>query len=304
MDLAGISYIIPLGNTNPTGHTLPTDHIYLLFKDVNATYEVFFPAGGQLRSITSGTDYKISVRCSSSFLYYLGHVQAVDPTWQAYIGNNNISGVTVTAGQKAGSTGKNSGGVVAMDLGVIDTDVTRSFINSGNYIDDTIHCGAPLSYYAQPTRGSLEALVNRAGTSDTDGKIDFDQAGKLIGNWFAAGLTPAPGDTKSNSNAYGSQQIAFVYYNRNATLEVISIGGEITGEGVGAGLYGVQTGATPFENIGSSSGLAAFELYDINDPATKLGNLLARYNADDTISVEASSGSLTSFSPAVKTYTR
>src|SRR5690242_9125489 len=28
-DLSGVSGIVPLGNLNPTGHTLPTDHIYL-----------------------------------------------------------------------------------------------------------------------------------------------------------------------------------------------------------------------------------------------------------------------------------
>jgi hypothetical protein len=307
MDTQNIDYIIPLGNTNPTEHTLPTSHIYLLFKDPNATYDVYFPASGELHAIDSGTDYSVTVKCSTSFKYSLGHIQAVEPAFVPYIGNDNISGVTVAAGQKVGTTGKNSQGVVAMDLGVVDTDVTRSgFINSGNYLEGDIHCGAPLSYYVEPIKSTLKALVSRVGTSDKDGQIDYDQAGKLIGNWFATDLiiTDPTTQIKSDSYHFGTKQISFVYYNRNATLEVVSIGGEITGEGVSSGLYAVPAGATLFENVSSSTGLVSYELYAYNDLSTKVGNLIVRYNADDTISVEASSASLSNFSSSVITYTR
>ena len=40
-----------------------------------------------------------------------------------------------------------------------------------------------LKYFTEPARSTLYAKVGREG-SDKDGKINFDQAGRLAGNWF------------------------------------------------------------------------------------------------------------------------
>ena len=172
-----------------------------------------------------------------------------------------------------------------------------------NYSEKTINCGAPLSYYLEPYKTSYEALVTRVGTTEKNGKIDYDQAGKLIGNWFAIDLDSGSSQ-KGNSGPFGKKHLAFAPSNLNATQEVISIGGEITGEGVSLGAYPVQNGAMPFENVSQLSGLVSYTLYNRFDVTEVKGYLIVRYNAADTISVEASSSNLTNFSSAAKTYTR
>ncbi|OGC32724.1 hypothetical protein A2311_00145 [candidate division WOR-1 bacterium RIFOXYB2_FULL_48_7] len=298
MSLDSIGVVYPLGMMSPPNHVLPTNHIYLSFQNTQETYNVYFPASGEITRIYGGVDYKVEVRCSNSFLYYLGHIQSLEAVYAPYIGNNMIFGVPVFAGQLCGTTGQNNLNVHAMDLGVIDTQQHRSFITEANYLSESLNCGAPLDYYSGALRTSLISKVERVGTSEANGKIDYDQAGKLIGNWFHISLSAQPKED------YSAKEIAFVYYARNATWEVISIGGEITGEGVGLGLYVISPEATHFADVNSSSGIVNYVLHDVFNPSITAGDLIVRYNADGTISVEASSNYLTDFSAAAKTYSR
>jgi len=59
LDPAVVEFIAPLGNLNPPGHTLPTDHIYFYYRLLNPSAParvVFAPADGTVQSAINGND--------------------------------------------------------------------------------------------------------------------------------------------------------------------------------------------------------------------------------------------------------
>lgn len=177
-----IRWITPLGNLNPPGHAIPTDHIYFYFADPEAREspearrsEFYAPGNGTVTTVLGGVgqESKIFVRQTASFVYYLDHLILSAPLTR---------GSVVTAGQLLGTTGNAYG----IDLGVINDAVTHNFIIPSHYIADTLHADAPLKYFEEPLRSQLYARVERLG-DEKDGRIDFDVAGRLSGNWFVGG---------------------------------------------------------------------------------------------------------------------
>jgi hypothetical protein len=179
IDQAAIRWITPLGNLNPPGHSVPTDHIYFYFADPSAAespvarrVEFHAPGDGVVTTVLDGVggDSKVFIRQTSTFTYYLDHLILSAPL---------ARGAIITAGQVLGTTG----GAYGVDLGVINESLNLNFIVPSHYISDTIHADGPLKYFDEPLRSQLYARVQRIG-SDLDGKIDFDVAGRLSGNWF------------------------------------------------------------------------------------------------------------------------
>jgi hypothetical protein len=77
-----IAFITPLGNLNPPGHTLPTDHIYFYFVDPDhcpcdlaTPREVRAPAAGTVAYILRVTDDKVGIRIDDRVMYYPGHLR-------------------------------------------------------------------------------------------------------------------------------------------------------------------------------------------------------------------------------------
>lgn len=180
IDQGTIRWITPLGNLNPPGHTVPTDHIYFYFADPDAREtadarrtDFFAPGDGTVTTVLGsvGAESKVFVRQTSTFQYYLDHLILSEPLTR---------GSKVTAGQRLGTTGTAFG----IDLGVINESLTLNFVMPSRYIADTIHADAPLKYFSEPLRGQLYARVQRLG-ADLDGKIDYDIAGRLSGSWFS-----------------------------------------------------------------------------------------------------------------------
>jgi hypothetical protein len=69
-----------------------------------------------------------------------------------------------------------------LDLGCVDTQVTlKGFVNPDGYPESTLHCVSPLKLYDDPLRSQLCSKVMRDST-DKDGRIDYDIAGRLGGN--------------------------------------------------------------------------------------------------------------------------
>jgi len=182
IDLDKVEYLEPLGCVNPAGHTFPTDHVYFYYNLGTATHQydpnfilpVYAPASGMINFIleTGGprADTKIMVQVNANFMYYLDHI-ILDST----LALDSM----VTAGQRVGVTGS----AYAMDLGVINTNITLpGLINPARY-GYTMNCDSPYKYYPEPLKSRMYALVNRI-SADKDGKIDYDVKGRLIGNWF------------------------------------------------------------------------------------------------------------------------
>ena len=208
-------FITPMGNLNPPGHALPTDHIYFYFAnggagaDSPAARRTAFmaPADGTVRDVivNAPPDVKVEIQATSSIVYFIDHL-IPDVTL--------VAGTRVTAGQRLGTTGT----PLAIDLGVRNANVTLTgLLNLSRYPDtETVHSDGPLKFFAEPLRSQLYAKVQRIGP-DLDGKIDFDVAGRLSGNWFDEG---------------DSTPLAFVYDTYDPAQVRISVPDDLLPSGV------------------------------------------------------------------------
>lgn len=224
IDPALIEFITPLGNLNPPGHTMPTDHIYF-YHHLNhrsaPQYEVFAPADGIVGPIMRGNDDAIYVWTSSSHMYYIGHV-----ILDAGFAQNQ----RVTAGQRLGVTSTLSFG---LDLGLLNYNITVPFVAPARYSDNSLHADAPLKYFAEPLKSQLYGLVEGTGVN-RDGQINFDQAGRLVGNWYHESLAVSE---SAGPNGW-TRHLAFVRDNRDPSKIVFSVGGMITN----AGTFSISAG--------------------------------------------------------------
>jgi hypothetical protein len=241
IDVAAIEYVTPLGNLNPPGHTLPTDHIYFyrhLFHRTAPAFDVIAPADGDVAAILRGGDDAIYVRASSRHMYYLGHV---------VLDAGIAQGQHITAGQRLGTTSSLSFG---LDLGLIDNGVTQGFLAPARYSDNSLHAAAPLPFFTESLRAELYALVNTHG--DRDGRINYDVAGTLSGNWFHESLSAA----ESAGPSGWSRHLAFVRDPVDNDQVRVAIGGVIAP----AGVYAIAPGDPDPAGVTVSGGTVAFHL--------------------------------------------
>jgi hypothetical protein len=237
IDQSQIRWITPLGNLNPPDHTLPTDHIYFYFAAPNlgeqplARRTAFFaPADGVVTTVLGGvgTETKVFVRASTTTQYYVDHLILEIPL---------AFGSAITAGQRLGTSGTAYG----IDLGVINDTLTLSFVNPSRYIGDTLHADAPLKYFAEPLRSQLYARVQRLGP-ELDGKIDYDVAGRLVGNWY--------GETSS------AVQLTFAYDTYDPSQVRIAFASAF----VTGGVFSIAPGDPQPRDVSAGSGAVLFTL--------------------------------------------
>lgn len=290
-----IQYIVPLGQMGPWAHTFPTDHAYVyhhLGVQGFAPVPVVAPAGGTVNNTYPGTggQSKIWIKVNSRYSYYFDHVIL-------------SGGLGVGARVEAGATIGVSDGI-AFDFAVTDQLTTQSFITPARYGLDSIYAQSPFPFFVEPIRSALYAKVQRV-SGDLDGKINFDVAGTLSGNWFDDSL-PIAGST-SNDITIGQRQIAFARDVRFPDRLRVSVGGF----GM-TGLYGVPPGAPDFASITPASGLVVYRLLNTGEPGgpagvDQLGLLLVQLVDGGHLRVEVVNDRLSasaSFSGQVKTYIR
>jgi hypothetical protein len=221
IDLDKVEYLEPLGCVNPAGHTFPTDHVYFYYNLGTATHQydpnfilpVYAPASGRINFILEAggprTDTKIMVQVNANFIYYLDHI-ILDST----LAMDSM----VTAGQRVGVTGS----AFAMDLGVINTNITLpGLINPARY-GYTMNTDSPYKYYPEPLKSQMYALVNRI-SADKDGRIDYDIKARLIGNWFHESVKIED----SNGPIAWPKSISFAPDSYDPSQMVIGLGGYI-----------------------------------------------------------------------------
>ncbi|MBI2928727.1 MAG: M23 family metallopeptidase [Verrucomicrobia bacterium] len=275
VELADIQYVIPLGNLNPRhGHIFPTDHIYLVYEQPREL-PVYAPASGTVLAIRgqSGDDYKLEVRVSDTFSYYLAHL-FLEPGIQV--------GSRIEAGQVVGRTS----GRASFDLGCCDATVTlRGFVNPKRYPDSTLHAVSPLKFFAEPLKSSLYAKVEKSAR-DKDGKIDLDIPGRLVGNWFLEGLPVS--DSARGTPSVWEKQLAFVYDVCGTNVLRVSIGGTIAP----AGAYRVAGGAPDPATVSMASGKVRYKVVadgsrtGARSEADRHAIVLVQMLAEDRIKVE------------------
>jgi hypothetical protein len=254
IDPALIQYIVPLGQMGPWAHTFPTDHAYIyhhLGASSFAPVTVFAPAAGTVNNTYPGQngESKVWVKVNGRYSYYFDHVQLA-------------GGLGVGAKVEAGAVIGVSAGI-AFDFAVTDMATSQGFITPARYGTDSVYAQSPFPFFVEPIRSTLYSRVQRVG-ADLDGKINFDVAGTLSGNWFDDTL-PVAGST-SNDITIGQRQIAFARDVRFPDRLRVSVGGF----GM-TGLYGVPPGAPDFTAVTPASGLVIYRLLNTGEPGGPAG---------------------------------
>lgn len=277
IDLDKVEYLEPLGCVNPAGHTFPTDHVYFYYNLGTSTHQydphyflpVYAPASGRINFILGAggirTDTKVMVQVNANFMYYLDHI-----TLDSTLALDSM----VTAGQRLGITGS----AYAMDLGVINTNITLpGFVNPARY-GYTDNADSPYKYYPEPLRSRMYALINRIG-ADKDGKIDYDVKGRLIGNWFHESVKIED----SNGPTAWPKSISFAPDSYDPSHLCIGLGGYI---GI-LGKFKVSTTDPDPALVNINSGKVIYHLINyFNSPAPNPGFIIAQVLDDMRMKIE------------------
>ena len=295
IDPAVIQFIVPLGNMGPWAHTFPTDHAYV-YHHIGVTsfapVTVVAPAAGTISNTFPGVagESKVWIKVNSRYTYYFDHVVLA-------------GGLGVGSKVEAGASIGTSAGI-AFDFAVTDQATTQAFITTARYGIDTVYAQSPFPFFVEPIRSALYAKVQRAG-ADLDGKINFDVAGTLSGNWFDDSL-PIAGST-SNDITIGQKQIAFARDVRFPDRLRVSVGGF----GM-TNLYGVAPGSPDFTSITAASGLVIYRLLNTGEPGgppgvDQLGLVLAQLTDAGHLRLEVVNervATSAAFSAQARTYIR
>jgi hypothetical protein len=287
IDEANIEFVVPIGNLSPPGHTLPSDHTYFYHRLNHPSapqFQVVAPAGGVVKDVRHDADDLIRIQATPTMTYYMGHV-IVDAAI--------TRGKTLRAGDRIGVT---STLAFAMDLGLVNSELTLFFITPTRYPPDTPHADSPFKYFSEALRSRLYAKEKGTGH---DGKIDFDQTGKLVGNWFHESLSVAD----SPYVDAGSRELAFVRDVDDPSAVRVSIGGTLSVMGV----WAIPADATDPANVTIASGLVSYRLVFLNSPAPAAGVLLVQLLDTARIKVETfpgSSAAPSGFTGAASIYVR
>ena len=295
IEVSKINFLLSLGWIQPSGHTIPTDHVYFWYNKPNTILPlpVFALASAKIEKILSVpvngiNECKIWFRMNEKFSYYLDHVVPVADLKE---------GTSVIAGQQVGTTGLGN----SIDVGVIDENIALSgFVNPDRYVGQTLHCGKPFTYFTAGLQNQLYPLVDREG-NDKDGKIDIDIPGKLVGSWFLDGpvfYTDGPSGW--------DKELSFAFDIQHPSVVLVSIGGTL---GM-VGKWTIQPGAPLPTQVAVSSGKIAYQLYSAGgiamDPNQR-GLMILQMIDDKHVKVEVlpdSKLSDASFSVNAKTYAR
>jgi len=148
-------------------------------------------------------DYSVTITHTNTSKSVFWHLSELEPSvlsqaGELKSGDNPDVYIPIEAGQ---IIGKATG---VLDFGAYDKTAILSFIHPERYGPLTRHTVCPLDYFAEPTRSFLYSKTDR-GAEPRGGKIDFDQPGKLVGNWFIEGT----GDSTEENR--WKKPVAFVH---------------------------------------------------------------------------------------------
>lgn len=201
----------PLGHLNPPGHTFPTPHTYIFFPSCNTT--IHAPADGKVTNIygEDHSDCEVYINHTQTFTSLFGHID---------ISESGISeGDTLNAGDPIGVAAESP--VPGIDWGVINGNHTNNFIHPEYYANSSemVHGVAPFNYFNDSMQATLDDYIPKT-TEPIGGKFDYDQAGKLVGNWFVEGHI-------SISVLHAEKHLSFAYDMANDSELRIGVGGTL-----------------------------------------------------------------------------
>lgn len=274
MDIGDVASVAPMGLT-AGAHVTPIDHLYFYPKaGPRDKYPVYAMADGYITSIqvrgvnvSNGEqrppEYRLEMQhtCRTTSYYDLITKldnsitsKAPDATTKGYSGK-----IAIKSGQIIGWIGEQS-----LDTAIYDQDLTLpGFINPKTYEGEPwkVHTDDFFSYFSESLKAPM--LAKNARTAEPRaGKIDYDQPGKLIGNWFKQGTNGYAGlkNTQvgdSSGRGYWSGHLAIFPYAYDPSLIIISIGDPGDGQ---PRAFQVKGNSPDPATISVSSGLVKYEL--------------------------------------------
>ena len=271
-----------LGNLNPPGHTIPTDHVYFYQGPLSTLNPFGSGAPRQVRAPTTGAvlqmipgslgEYKIDFIVTPTFQYYFDHVV---PRAGLAVGQ------LVNAGDIVGTSNE------TLDFGAFDYTTTLSgFVTPSRYPDQTLHCVSPWKYFVEPLRSRLYSLVYRAPTApDRDGKIDDDIPGRLAGAWYDPSVPSTGGDASWGPTSW-PKSLVFGYDYYDPSQVRIAIGGTIAT----AGVWKIDSSAPLPANVSVATGKAVYRLLSPFDQFAQWGVMAVQMVSDTSIKVEVFQG--------------
>ena len=326
MNLSDVSIIDPIGLL-AGAHVTPIDHLYFYPKDMQHrdAAPVFAIADGyivdyenrgqQLHDGKADTGaLRIVIQYSCSFYSYFDLLTSLNPAIAQKLESGDHH-VAVKAGQEIGRVGAQS-----LDTAIYNLDLTLpGFVKPNSYVGEAwkIHTDDFFKYFDEPVRGQMLAL-NPRKVQPYGGKIDYDIAGKLQGNWFQEGTNGYAGPANIDRN----QPIGDVGY-FSGHLSIAPDAVKVQQYNISFGSYQgkpMQFTAIPGSldpaTVGVSSGAVKYEMTKYSQPSLQSSSLdqtirgtgLFQVLENDTLKMEAFPGMtadlVKGFDGGEKTYTR
>ncbi len=267
LEISAFSEVEPLGYLNPEGgHTFPSDHSGLVFVDPSRFYNVRAPADGIIVEIEyrvetwppdsgrTGTydDFKVVIALSKTFMTFLDHLSEIDEsildvTGPLEVGFNRVE-IPVEEGQIIGRAGGRPKAQLGLDWGIFDKNVSH-YVNPERY-GRYAHVESFIPYCQEELRETLLSKVKRTAEPRI-GQFDYDEPGKLVGNWFLEGIDPK--DPLSD----WEKHLSFVYYNMDPNSIRIGIGGTLP---IRKGAYSVKGNSPDPAEVTVDTGMVVYYL--------------------------------------------
>jgi len=314
--------INPMGHMNLPQHPIPTGAGGFSFSSNGYSQPVKAPADGLITAIrfthvygpdniTSFPDYAVRIYHTNTFLTWYDHLSAIDAAILAKTGELKEGWtktyVKVKAGDVFGKTAASPEQVVGLGMYAYDKEKTLDFINPQRYGPFGAHTVFAFDYFRQDIKDQLFSYIKRTA-EPRGGKIDFDMAGTLSGNWIVEGS-----DVISSPDPW-NYFLAFVYDMYYPESKRISIGVEL-GTTIGK-IYGILTQPVEgpeYTEVTIASGPVVYKLADAVEGQNSVPStsdikytLLAQVVEENKIKVELFDGNIDSpsFTGSEITYTR
>lgn len=279
MDLSDVESITPLGLT-AGAHVTPIDHLYFFPKDMNNrdAAPVYAMADGFVVDISkrevnvdSGSsrpaEYRIAIQHSCQTVSYFDLLTSLDEELLSKYeksGNSSNYRIEVKAGQEIGRVGAQS-----LDTAIYNFAMTLpGFISPEKYEGEfwKVHTDDFFSYFNEADKTAMVAKSIRK-VEPLSGKIDYDQPGKLIGNWFREGTDYSGDGSKSVSSdgkrGYWSGHLAIFTFVGDGSTIIVSFGEYGDGS---PQAFAVKGNSPDPSTIGIDSGIVAYELVQPPQP--------------------------------------
>jgi hypothetical protein len=266
VDLDTLDSITPLGNLNPSGHTFPTDHIYLNIKKGRQNIPVYAPGEVWVTGIDtqekrqgdqSFWDYSINFEPCPDLKVSYAHINTLSKVLQDEFDRNlsqescveeETGGnrfrtcfadmrVKLSAGEVMGTTGKK--GQINFDLDMNDlrhdTSWVREYTKWGDWRSGYLTAVCPLDYFTSELKETLYSFLGDFGGARRSieplcGTVAQDVWGTAQGVWFLAGYQIA-------ERVRNDEHLALVHDNVDPTVGSFSIGISLEEKGLPSSTY-------------------------------------------------------------------